>query len=175
MYPPEFRIARCPWSPQVLSVIYQALGKSLDSALPDTSGRERTTVPETSDGLPEEMRRFLGEVATNIWRLRQKMLDGATRQPLEPTRRLYRHVESIWDAFGEQGIEICDHTGQVVPQGGVYGLRILACQPTAGIGREVVLETIKPTVRLRQQVIQMGEVILAVPENTQNETGQTTP
>ena len=120
------------------------------------------------------MRRFLGEVATNIWRLRQKMLDVATRQPLEPTRRLYRHVESIWDAFREQGIEICDHTGQVVPQGGVYGLRILACQPTAGIGREVVLETIKPTVRLQQQVIQMGEVILAVPEDTLDETNQAT-
>jgi hypothetical protein len=97
------------------------------------------------------------------------MLRPGTQQPLDEMRRLYRHVQSMWDAMAQASVEICDHTGELVPEGGVYGLKVVACQPTAGVGREVVLETIRPSIRWRGQAIQIGEVILAKPEDPPNE------
>jgi len=49
---------------------------------------------------------------------------------VEDMRRPYRHVESMWDTLTQEGVDIHDHTGEVVPEGGVYGLKVLACQPT---------------------------------------------
>jgi hypothetical protein len=41
---------------------------------------------------------------------------------------------------------------------------VLAHQPTGGIGREEVVETVKPSVYLRGVMIQMGDVVVGVPE-----------
>jgi hypothetical protein len=36
-------------------------------------------------------------------------------------------------------------------------------QPTAGITKERVTETLKPTIYWRNKIIQMGEVVIATP------------
>jgi len=100
---------------------------------------------------------------TNLWRLRKKMVDSGTGQPLEAMRRIYRHVESMWDAFGESGIKIQDHDGEAVPEGGIYALNVIAFQPTAGLQRQQVIETIKPTIYYNERMIQRGEVIVGTP------------
>jgi hypothetical protein len=135
------------------------------------SGPPGGALPEASaeHAISEVLARFLAEVGTNLWRLRLKMLQPGTDQPVEDMRRPYRHVESMWDTLIQEGVDIHDHTGEIVPEGGVYGLKVLACQPTPGVGRELVLETIRPTIRYRKQVIQMGEVILAKPDKQTNQ------
>ena len=94
-----------------------------------------------------------------------EVVGGAARtgQPLEAMRRVYRHLESMWDAFGDSGIKIQDHDGEAVPEGGIYALNVIAFQPTAGLERQQVIETIKPTIYYKERMIQRGEVIVGTP------------
>jgi hypothetical protein len=43
-------------------------------------------------------------------------------------------------------------------------LKVLCFQPTPGLRRERVIETIKPTIYFKGKTIQMGEVIVGKPE-----------
>jgi hypothetical protein len=114
--------------------------------------------------------KLITEVGTGLWRMRQKMLEPGTDRPREEMKRAYRHLESTWEALVEWGISIRDHTGEVVPEGGIYGLKTVAAQPTAGVKRPRVAETIKPSIYLGDQMIQMGEVILDVPESKEKDS-----
>lgn len=147
-FPPEFRIAPPVW-PEDLRLLWQGL-----------AGEEARSVSATSaGGAPVEM---LAEVATGLWRLRQRMVDPDTGHPLEEMRRAFRHLESVWDALAAAGVEIQDHTGMPFRDG--LSLDVLAFQPTAGVERERVIETIKPSVYLKGRPIQMGQVIVGTPE-----------
>jgi hypothetical protein len=149
-YPREFRIAPVAFPKRLGDVVEKLLQALVEER--DVDRRK----PIASD-------RLLADLGTNLWRLRKRMLEPGTDQPSEAMRRPFRHVQSIWDALADAGIEICDHTGEMVPKGGNYALRILACQPTPGINRDIVLETIKPTVRFGDKILQQGEVILGTP------------
>ena len=154
MYPPEFRIAPCVWPPELLAAIQQ-LAQALAAKATDGT-------PQPDAAAEKKQIRFLAEVGTGLWRLRQKMLQPGTDRPLEEMRRAYRHLESVWDVLAEAGVEIQDHTDALFDPG--MSLRVIAFQPTAGIERERVLETIKPTIYFQKRTIQMGEVIVATPE-----------
>ena len=110
-----------------------------------------------------ELTKLLADVATGLWRLRLKMLPDGARQPSEENRRSYKQLESILDVLAQAGVQIRDHTGEAVPRGGIYTLRALAYEPTAGLAREQVIETLKPTIAFKDRVIQTGEVIVGTP------------
>ena len=109
---------------------------------------------------------FLADVGTSMWRLRQKMLHPGTERPFEEMRRAYRHLQSIWDAFTQANIEIQDHTNELFDSG--MSLKAITFQPMAGIGREMVIETIKPSIYFKGKMIQIGEVIVGTPETAKD-------
>jgi hypothetical protein len=153
LFPPEFRIADGAWTESEISQLEQlaALTKGLATAAPRDDSR-----------LQQKRQTFLAEVGTGLWRLRQKMTQPGGDRPLEEMRRAFRHLESVWDTLEKDGIKIYDHTGEDFDAG--KSLRVLAYQPTDGLRRERVLETIKPTVYAGDDLIQMGEVIVGTPE-----------
>ena len=77
------------------------------------------------------------------------------------------------DLFRQAGYEIQDHTGKRFEIG--LDLSVVAYQPTAGIDRETVIETLRPSVYLRGVQIQRGEVVVGKPETpgTAGEGGST--
>lgn len=152
-YPKEFRIGEPIWAYNLLPVL-----ERLSSAL-SAQVATPTTLDETTYS------RMLADVATGLWRLRQKMLQPGTDQPLEEMRRAYRPFASAWDALIEAGITILDHTDTPFNSGLL--LRVLAFQPTPGIVRETVIETIRPTIYYKQQLLQPGEVIVGTPERSE--------
>lgn len=109
-----------------------------------------------------EYRRLLTDMATNLWRLKQKMLRPGTDEPLEEMRRAYRSFEAAWDTLLSAGVDVQEHTGSPFNSGLL--LHVLAFQSTPGLEQETVLETIRPTVYYKQQLIQPGEVIVGTPE-----------
>jgi hypothetical protein len=145
-FPPEFRIAGPVW-PEELAGRLAELARALSAGAP-APGREH------------EHDALLAEVGTGLWRLRQRMVDGGG-QPLEPFRRVYRHLESTWDALAQAGVLIQDHTGDAFDAG--QSLKVIAFQPTAGLERETVIETIRPSVYRQRRPLQMGEVIVGTP------------
>jgi hypothetical protein len=103
----------------------------------------------------------LAVIVTNAWKARAKMLHGDTGEPREDMRRVYRHIETIFDAFHQMGLQIKDHTGEAFDYG--LPLAVIAAQPTTGMAKERVIETIKPTIYWNGTIIQTGEVVIATP------------
>lgn len=166
LFPKEYRIGRPIW-PASATVFLERMVQQPEPSQPSPS--EATVEVSPSLLAPTELVRLLCEVGTGLWRLRQKMFQPGTDRPLEEMRRAYRHLEFVWDALTQAGIEIQDHTDRPFDSG--ISLKVLAFQPTAGIGRERIIETIKPTIYFRNTRIQMGEVIVGTPERPDKKVG----
>jgi hypothetical protein len=151
LLPREFRIARSVWPPDIV----QTLEKLANHTAPEAPG----------PALSIDHLKLLAAVGTGVWRMRQRMIDPGTDRPREEMKRAYRHLESTWDVLLEAGITIKDHTGELIPEGGIYGLKRIAQQPTPGLTRARVIETLKPSIYCGDQMIQMGEVIIGIPED----------
>lgn len=153
-FPKEFRIPPPTWPKDIISALEILNNKIQDLQQIDIEA------PATTE---KEKNQFLSDVATGLWRLRQKMIKPGTSQPLAEMNRAYRHLESIWDTIVQAGIDIIDHTGNLFDTG--MSIKVIAFQPTKGLSREKIIETIKPSVYHNEKRIQMGEVIVGTPEN----------
>jgi len=103
----------------------------------------------------------LVEIATNAWKARSRLAgSGQGEQPPE-FRRLERNIEAIIDSLAKFEIQAQDHTGEAFDFG--LPIKVVASQPQPGINREVVTETIRPTVTYRGKILQRGEVVIATP------------
>jgi hypothetical protein len=89
------------------------------------------------------------------------MVSSDSGEVREEMKRAYRHVEGILESLHEMGIELKDHTGDSFDYG--MPLKVVTTEPTQGITKERVTETIKPTVFWQKKIIQMGEVVIATP------------
>ena len=103
----------------------------------------------------------LVEVATNAWKARARLAgSGQGEQPPE-FRRLERNIDAIIDSLAKFEILAQDHTGEAFDFG--LPIKVVASQPQPGINRDVVTETIRPTVTFRGKILQRGEVVIATP------------
>jgi len=105
-----------------------------------------------------QMARFLADLGTGIWRIRKKV-EGLKRMPKELKEALFA-LESTWDSMSQGGVEIVDHVGEV-PLGMVP--RVVRTEDVPGLEREQVVEALSPTILLRGEVVQVGEVVLGRP------------
>lgn len=98
----------------------------------------------------------LAEVATAVWRLHGRV--GAD----DP---LARHVRSVVDALEQAGVTTHRYENMAFDSG--LSVRVLAFQPTEGLLHEEVIETVRPGVSLGGETIQLGEVIVGTPKQTE--------
>jgi hypothetical protein len=146
LYPREFRIRPAVWSGEIREQLREI------AVLLST--------PKPASAAPGK--RFLADLATGLWRLRNKMIQPGSDRPLDEMRRAFTHLQSVWDALTAEGMAIHDHTGQPFQPG--RSLNVLAFQPTEGLTRDTIVQTIKPTVYLKDDLVQTGEVIVGTPE-----------
>ena len=92
-------------------------------------------------------------------------MDADTGEPREGMKLIHRDISAIRDALQEFGVETND------PAGGTYdsglALKVVSFEPTPGASKEVIKETIKPSVRRQGRLIQMGEVIVGTPTSAE--------
>ena len=141
------------------------LGKDIaehmqNATLPAT--REESTTTASIENLTKAML----AIATNAWRIRAKLSDSATREPRkeigkDELRKIHRYVEAMFESFAGIGMEVKDRTGDIFD----YGLpeKVIDAQPRVGVSKEMVIETIRPTIYLRHHIAQQGEIIIATP------------
>jgi hypothetical protein len=158
LFPREFRIPALSPSKDLETAVERPADRASLVAEDGRQGKEGSR--------EEEHFRLFAEVCTGLWRLRQKMVQPGTDRPLEGMRRAFRHLASTWDLLNQAGFRIQDHTGEPLPEGGSYALQTLAFQPTPDLARETVVETIKPTIYYGDRRIQMGVVIVGMPEGS---------
>jgi hypothetical protein len=104
--------------------------------------------------------RVFGALGTNAWKAKARLskMDTSGNADLS---RIERHVDAMLESLQALGLEIKDHTGESFDYG--QSLKVAASQPKPGITREVVSETIRPSIYLRGRLLQQGEVVIDVP------------
>lgn len=158
-FPAPFRIAAPPWDRAAREAV-DRIAAALAS-LPLPLPAEVTTAPPP--GPAEADVAFLADLATALFRLRRLMVPVGETTPREEMRRAYRHLDSAWSVLAKAGLDVRDHHDEPVPEGD-WGVRILAFEPTPGVTRARVKDTVRPTVYFRDRPLQVAEVVVAIPE-----------
>ncbi|MFJ9031533.1 hypothetical protein ACIRQP_24035 [Streptomyces sp. NPDC102274] len=152
-HPPEFRVpppflepAQAEWVTAVLAEAEAAEALAAQARTPDGAGRDA----------------LLG-AAIGIWRALRKLDKGGGTGTLSAAdlRQVRRQVQTSRQALADDGLEIQEHDGMAFDSG--LSLEVLVFQDEPGLTREVVLETVRPSVYLHGERIQMGQVIVGRP------------
>jgi hypothetical protein len=141
-YPREHRIRKVHLPPGVRRVVQEALEKALTT--PDNTG-------------------FIVELCTRLWRADKRLQEITAHEASPDLQPLGRRFAELKDVLHAEHIEWHDYSGQQYDPG--LAPRVLTLQPTAGLteGREIVLETVKPTVYRQGKLLAPGEIIVGVP------------
>jgi hypothetical protein len=117
-----------------------------------------------------QLAHFLVDLGTGVWRVRRKM-EALSRMPKEIHEALYS-LESMWMSMSEGGVEIIDHVGTIPSP---REARVVETKEVPGLTREQVVDALKPTILLRGEVVQIGEVIIGKPAVAPTSTQAVTP
>ncbi len=117
------------------------------------------TYSETEEALLD----MAGDIGTLIWRIRNKLLD-INDSPAN-LRRVSRDCESIYQSLAQNGFEIKTHNSQEYYSG--MALKVIASQPVVNLKQQEIIETLKPTIYYKDKILQMGEVIVGTPEESE--------
>jgi hypothetical protein len=134
----------------------------LDQALADWEKIQSAPAPTAEAPAPALDQ--MAAIATHVWRAKNKLIDPATGQPREETKRTYRHIESTLDAIAQMGVVIRDQLNEAYDPG--LPVNVLTFQPMPGLSRDTIIEVVRPTIIWRERVLQVGEVVVGTPENT---------
>lgn len=156
--PEELKIPRPDWPDA--AEFAREIARGIVSPRPGHELIEKTEV------LPERAAKALLSIATNAWRIRTRLSDSTTREPrdeigTDDLRKIIRYLGSMFESLSGIGMEVKDRTGEAFD----YGLpeKVVAAQPQAGLSKEIVLETLRPTIYFGRQIAQQGEVVIGTP------------
>ncbi|MEO3889326.1 hypothetical protein [Nonomuraea sp. B5E05] len=159
-HPREFRIHAAAWPADALAAFERLaadeLVRTADEPVPEEPERiQHDTLSGSS----------VADVVTSIWRL-----DRRVRRVPGVTRSATRHLEMAWDTLVQAGVKIQDHLNDPFDPG--LSIKVLSYQPTPELDRDRVVETIRPSIYLNDQMIQRGEVIVGTPDPVAKEAAQ---
>lgn len=141
---PQFRIAEPAWT---------------------AAERARLTTLVDDLTVPSGIGAALGEgdlasAATSLWRARRRV---ARLTDEREAKRIGRFLQTSQEEFDRAGVVIQDHDGTEYDSG--LSLEVLMFRDDPALAREVVVETVRPSIYLLGKRIQMGQVIVGGPEN----------
>jgi len=110
------------------------------------------------------------KIANNAWRATTKMTDAFSGEVKEEFKGIAKPIEGILRGLRELGFEIKDHTDAPYDEG--QCLKVIVSEPTFGISKPKVKETYKPTVYFKSNILQHGEIVVAVPFTENSNTPQ---
>lgn len=144
------------------AILLGIMGSNIPSVTIKGLLTQRVVVQQPKEAvIPEnETTRFIKKIANNVWKLRNKMLDEEGN-PKDHFDRVYRFVEALDDALKEIDVSIKSHDGEVYDTG--MAVNVVAWEKREGATREEIIETIKPTIRLGDRLLQWADVIAVTP------------
>jgi len=147
-YPQAFRLQQPEFTQEQLDILEELIG-----LIQPTLSRTEAVFRDER----ELMARFLVDLGTGIWRIRRKIA-GMKRLPRELKDAMFS-LESTWDSMTEGGVEITDHIGTVPLE---HEAVVVEVREVPGLYGRQVIDAIRPTVTLKGQVVQRGEVIIGI-------------
>ncbi|MCE6996030.1 hypothetical protein LZG04_14630 [Saccharothrix sp. S26] len=105
--------------------------------------------------------RELSAAATNLWRARRKIAKSPVADSREG-KQVARYLRATQEALDQAGVVIQDHDGtEFHPD---LSIEVLAFAEDPALTRDVVVETVRPSVYLGDRRIQMGQVVVGCPD-----------
>jgi hypothetical protein len=104
----------------------------------------------------------LGNLATHVWRAKNRMVDAKTGLPHDDMKRAFRHIEAAMETLRQMDVTTNDWLNQSYDAG--LPVKVLTFQPTPGVERDTIVEAIRPAVVWKNQLLQLGEVVVGIPE-----------
>jgi hypothetical protein len=165
------RVVRFPDLPVESALAEWQMIQTAPSAVEKTASTPPMPVAETvaspdQTDPRETVELSLGALATQIWRAKNKMVEAETGEPREEMKRVYRHIEGAFDVFAQMGVTLNDWRDQPYDAG--LPVKVLGFHPTPGLSRDMILEVVRPTVIWKDRLLQLGEVIVGIPVNSEN-------
>jgi hypothetical protein len=142
------------------------LRKVLDYAKATQRTHSDKTV-QVVEKLPDNFVKAVINIATSAWRIRSKVMNSYGEAVEEFTKddikKVSRYIESVFDALAGIEVAVKDRTGEPFD----YGLpeKVVTTLPQPGLSVERVVETLRPTIYWRSQIAQIGEVVIATPQD----------
>ncbi len=138
--------------------------KELIDAVPKPTA---TTAPEhySPDAIHETSKALI-LIAGQGWRLKNAVTDSESGElkaelSAQDMRRIANALEAIYQVFEELGIRVIDRCKQDFHAG--LPDQVVTEEPRAGISKEQIIRTIRPTIMWHQTMVQRGEIDIAVP------------
>lgn len=167
---PEFRIAEPEWDAGERARLAPLLGALTDAGeavraaeaaqaalTANDAAKDAAAARHAGSGLSEK---DLADAATQLWRA-QRRLNRLAEEDSREARRVGRNLASMRDALAAAGVSIQDHDGDDYHEG--QSLEVLAFEDDPALTREVVRETVRPSIYLGGSRVQMGQVIVGCP------------
>lgn len=107
---------------------------------------------------------LLTDMITGVWRSQQKMVVRGTQDPSPEFRKPYRPLVSVCDRWSQAGFEVKDRTNEPYDIGLLE--KVITYQPVEGLHREIIIETMKPSIYYYGRLVQQGEIIVGIPDNS---------
>ena len=104
----------------------------------------------------------LANIGIGLWRLKNNIEKQSQKEASEDLRRASRHLDTIWDAYTNAGFQIIDQINKPYDPG--MDLRVLTFDRVPGLKREMIVETICPTIYYKHELLQRGEIVVGTPD-----------
>jgi hypothetical protein len=158
--PKDLRIDPAEW-PDLGELVREVANLIHDEATPTAMSGTRTV-----ERLPDDVAKALVVMATNAWRIRVRLTDSNSGEPRDEVgknelKKINRYVEAIFEVLTGIGMEVKDRTGEAFD----YGLpeKVVTAHAQPGLTKEMIIETLRPTIYWRSQIAQQGEVVIGTP------------
>ena len=105
---------------------------------------------------------LLTNIVTGVWKTHQRLIAMGADQPSSENRKLFRTIDSTLQTIKQSGVEVIDRTNEPYVNGMTE--KVLTFQPIPELEKETIIETLKPSILYKGQLIQYGEIIVGQPK-----------
>ena len=113
----------------------------------------------------------LATLAVEVWRLKGRLSRLGEVAPAKELRPVQTAVAKMEEALAAASVEIDDPQGRPYHDGEPF--EVLLFEPSPGLSRPTVLQTVKPLVRLGGKLVRRGEVVVGTPAGDKPQGGAT--
>lgn len=130
-----------------------------------TASQQKEATCKEYDCIVHELVGLIADIATGIWRMKNKFSAVKIDDMPDEVKKAYRHVESTWDMLYSAKVKVHDYANEkYIPN---RNIKPIAFQPSSSVRIETITETVKPSIFYNGKLIQIGEVIVATPDTTE--------
>jgi hypothetical protein len=149
------------------------LSSSIDNLLIPTTTEK--IIPVTVENNNDDRKLLLGlisDLAYGLWRTRLKILSNGNVEPPEAFKKVFLLIDSTYQKMLQSGVEILDPINTRYVEG--MKEHVLAFEPHEELTQDTIIQTIKPTIKYKDEIILTGEIIVgtSVHEKTRRQKKQ---